>query len=191
MRVLSLACSLNSSSTPSSSHLLSDQLLSEFHGLGVDGETVRVADHTMSPGVEKDMGEGDAWPGLRKKLLAADILILATPIWLGHPSSVCQRVLERLDAELAESDEEGRLLTYGKVAGVVVVGNEDGAHKVSADESRCSCRSSCPCTSVHPSEPDFIPAVPHRGGRSLPNWRCPGQVVPSSRDRSVRGAVLL
>jgi hypothetical protein len=52
---------------------------------------------------------------------------------MGQHSSVCQRVLERLDAELSETDDEGRLLTYGKVAIAVVVGNEDGAHKISAD----------------------------------------------------------
>ncbi|MBG6104149.1 multimeric flavodoxin WrbA [Micromonospora vinacea] len=60
--------------------------------------------------------------------MAAQVLIIATPIWLGQPSSVCKMVLERLDAELSETDAEGRLLTYGKVAGVAVVGNEDGAH---------------------------------------------------------------
>ncbi|WP_299534537.1 flavodoxin family protein [uncultured Streptomyces sp.] len=133
MRVLSLVCSLSPSPARSSSHLLADQVTKEFDRLGVPGDVVRVADHDVRPGVETDMGDGDAWPALREKVLAADILILATPIWLGHPSSICQRVLERLDAELSESDDEGRLLTYGKVAGVAVVGNEDGAHKVSAD----------------------------------------------------------
>jgi multimeric flavodoxin WrbA len=63
----------------------------------------------------------------------SDILLIATPIWVGHPSSIAQKVVERLDAELAETDEQGRLLTYGKVGIVAVVGNEDGAHKVSAD----------------------------------------------------------
>lgn len=72
-------------------------------------------------------------PELRQRVLDADILVLATPIWLGHPSSICQRVLERLDAELSETDDEGRMLTYDKVAAVADVGNEVGAHKVSAD----------------------------------------------------------
>ncbi|GGS42928.1 hypothetical protein GCM10010221_47600 [Streptomyces parvus] len=79
------------------------------------------------------MGDGDAWPAIREKVLAADILLIATPIWLGHPSSVCQRVLERLNAESSETDDQGRPHTYGKVAVVAVVGNEDGADKVSAD----------------------------------------------------------
>ncbi|SCK46286.1 NADPH-dependent FMN reductase [Streptomyces sp. AmelKG-E11A] len=65
--------------------------------------------------------------------MAADILLLATPIWLGHPSSLCQRVLERLNADISETDDQGRQLFTGKVGAVAVVGNEDGAHKVSAD----------------------------------------------------------
>jgi multimeric flavodoxin WrbA len=65
--------------------------------------------------------------------LDSDILVLSTPIWLGHPSSVAQRVLERLDAELSDTDAAGRPVMVGKVAIVAVVGNEDGAHKVIAD----------------------------------------------------------
>ncbi|RLV64998.1 flavodoxin [Streptomyces sp. CBMAI 2042] len=107
--------------------------MAEFEGHGVRGEIVRVADHDVRPGVGVDLGDGDAWPAIREKVLAADILLIATPIWLGHPSSVCQRVLERLNAESSETDDEGRPLVYGKVGAVAVVGNEDGAHKVSAD----------------------------------------------------------
>ncbi len=79
------------------------------------------------------MGDGDQWPQLREKVLAADILLISTPVWLGHPSSITQRVLERLDAELSNNDEQGRPEMAGKVAAVSVVGNEDGAHKVIAD----------------------------------------------------------
>jgi hypothetical protein len=49
------------------------------------------------------------------------------------PSSLCQRVLERLNPDISETDGEGRQLPYGKVGLAAVVGNEDGAHKVSAD----------------------------------------------------------
>ncbi|MFH8611503.1 flavodoxin family protein [Streptomyces sp. NPDC018029] len=133
MRALSLVCTLNASPAPSSSQLLSDQVLRELEKLDVTTETVRVADHQVLPGVAIDMGGDDAWPALREKVLQADILLIATPIWLGHPSSICQRVLERLNAESSETDEQGRPFTYGKVAVVAVVGNEDGAHKVSAD----------------------------------------------------------
>ncbi|UNO38837.1 NAD(P)H-dependent oxidoreductase [Streptomyces sp. MST-110588] len=133
LSAIALVCTLRPSPSPSSSALLARQVMAAFADLDIHGETVRVADHDVRPGVQIDMGEGDAWPALREKIQAADILLLATPIWLGHPSSVAQRVLERLDAELSETDDEGRLLTYGKAAAVAVVGNEDGAHKVSAD----------------------------------------------------------
>ncbi|MEU3263537.1 flavodoxin family protein [Streptomyces bacillaris] len=133
MRALALVCTLNASPASSSSHHLAQQVMTEFEGHGVRGEIVRVADHGVRPGIGVDLGDGDAWPAIREKVLAADILLIATPIWLGHPSSVCQRVLERLNAESSETDDEGRPLVYGKVGAVAVVGNEDGAHKVSAD----------------------------------------------------------
>src|SRR5690606_12354657 len=85
------------------------------------------------PGVTSDEGVGDAWPALRQRLLAADIFIMGTPIWLGQPSSVCKRALERMDAFLSETDAEGRMVSFGRVAAVAVVGNEDGAHHVSAE----------------------------------------------------------
>jgi multimeric flavodoxin WrbA len=94
---------------------------------------VRVVDLDIRPGVTSDEGDGDAWPGLRRQILDADVLAVGTPVWLGQPSSVAKRVLERLDAFLGETDDAGRLLSYGKVAVVVVVGNEDGAHHVSAE----------------------------------------------------------
>ncbi|MCX5417898.1 flavodoxin family protein [Streptomyces sp. NBC_00059] len=132
-RALALVCTLSPSPKRSSSHLLADQIMAELSTLGVQGETVRVVDHDVRPGVEQDMGDGDAWPALREKVLAADIVLVSTPIWLGHPSSVCQRVLERLNADISETDDKGRQLFYGKVGIAAVVGNEDGAHKVSAD----------------------------------------------------------
>ncbi|MEH1166806.1 NAD(P)H-dependent oxidoreductase [Micromonospora sp. CPCC 205539] len=128
IRALVLNCTLKPSPAPSSSEQLAREVLAELAEQGVDGELVRVVDHDVRFGVSTDEGGGDGWPAIRAKLLAAQILIIATPIWLGQPSSVCKMVLERLDAELSETDAEGRLLTYGKVAGVAVVGNEDGAH---------------------------------------------------------------
>ena len=131
LRVLALACTLTPSPAESSSVLIAEQLLSAFAGHGATGEVVRVVDHDVRPGVELDMGDGDAWPGIRAKLMDADVLVLATPTWMGQHSSIAQRVLERLDAELSETDDEGRLLTFGKVAVAAVVGNEDGAHHIS------------------------------------------------------------
>ncbi|MFI5721490.1 flavodoxin family protein [Streptomyces cyaneofuscatus] len=133
MRALALVCTLNASPAPSSSHYIAEQVMAQLAHHDVAGKIVRIADHDVRPGVATDMGDGDAWPAIRKDILAADILLISTPIWLGHPSSICQRVLERLDAELSETDDQGRPYVYGKVAAVAVVGNEDGAHKVSAD----------------------------------------------------------
>ncbi|WP_404350446.1 NAD(P)H-dependent oxidoreductase [Phycicoccus jejuensis] len=132
LTALVLSCTLSPSPAPSSTELLSGQLLEALAEHGVTGSTVRVVDHDVTPGVEADMGDGDAWPAIRRQVLAADIVVLATPTWMGQHSSVAQRVLERLDAELGESDDEGRLLTYVKVGLVVVVGNEDGAHHICA-----------------------------------------------------------
>ncbi|MBQ0902252.1 NAD(P)H-dependent oxidoreductase [Micromonospora sp. U21] len=128
IRALALNCTLKPSPAPSSSDQLAREVLAELAEQGVDGDLVRVVDHDVRFGVSTDEGDGDGWPDIRAKLLSAQILIIATPIWLGQPSSVCKMVLERLDAELSETDAEGRHLTYGKVAGVAVVGNEDGAH---------------------------------------------------------------
>ena len=133
MRALVLVCSLKPSPAPSSSELLGREVLAALADHDVDGEVVRVADHNVKFGVSTDEGDGDAWPDIRRKLLACDILVIATPIWMGQPSSICKAVLERLDAELSETDDQGRMLTFGKVAVVAVVGNEDGAHHVTAE----------------------------------------------------------
>lgn len=94
--------------------------------------TIRIADHDVRPGVTSDEGDGDAWPEIRTQILDADILVFGTPIWMGQPSSVAKRVLERMDAFLDETDEQGRMPSYSKVAVAAIVGNEDGAHNVSA-----------------------------------------------------------
>ena len=133
LKALALVCSLKASPAESSSELIARQVLDRLAGHGVAGESVRVADYDVRPGVDDDMGAGDEWPGILEKIRAADILVLATPTWLGNPSSIAQRVLERLDAQLSATDDEGRPAMFGKVAVVAVVGNEDGAHKIVAD----------------------------------------------------------
>ena len=132
LTALALNCTLSPSPAASSTELLAQQVLDQLAEHGVSGSQVRIVDHDVRPGVEMDMGEGDEWPAIREKVMAADILVLATPTWMGQHTSVAQRVLERLDAELSQTDDEGRLLTFGKVALAVVVGNEDGAHHISA-----------------------------------------------------------
>lgn len=132
-RCLVLSCTLKKSPAESSADLLGTQILAAFADLGVSGTLARVVDHDVRFGVSADEGDGDAWPVLRRQMLDAEILVLVTPIWMGQPSSVCKIVLERLDAELSETDDQGRLLTFGKVAAIGVVGNEDGAHHVTAE----------------------------------------------------------
>ncbi len=95
-------------------------------------ETVRVAALNIKPGVSSDEGEGDEWPALREQILAADILIFGGPIWMGQISSIAKRVLERMDAFISETDDQGRMPSYSKVAVAAIVGNEDGAHFSSA-----------------------------------------------------------
>lgn len=123
-------CSLKASdaSEKSSTDKLVGDMLGAMRPYGVSGEVVRGADFDIRPGVLSDEGEGDEWPELRKRILKADIFILGTPIWLGQPSSIAKRVLERMDAFLSETDSASRMPASGKVAVAAVVGNEDGAH---------------------------------------------------------------
>lgn len=131
---IALNCTLKpSSAEPSSTDVLLYQLKAALEAHGVTTtETIRIADHDVKPGTDSDMGEGDAWPDIRAKILAADILVFGTPIWLGNPSSVARRVLERLDAFLSETDDASRTPAFGKVAVAAIVGNEDGAHATTA-----------------------------------------------------------
>ncbi|WP_267553102.1 flavodoxin family protein [Rhizobium rhizogenes] len=96
-------------------------------------KTIRLADYNILPGVKSDEGPTDEWPDIRRRILEADILVFGTPIWMGQPSSVAKRALERMDAFLSETDEQGRMPSYGRIAVIAVVGNEDGAHHVSAE----------------------------------------------------------
>jgi multimeric flavodoxin WrbA len=135
LKVFGFNCSLKNSkaSETSSTDVLMRQMFDALAYLGAKGEFVRAADFNIKPGVKSDEGEGDDWPALRKRMLAADIVVIGTPIWLGQPSSVCKRVLERMDAFLDEKDDRGRMTSYGKVAICCVVGNEDGAHHSAAE----------------------------------------------------------
>jgi multimeric flavodoxin WrbA len=132
LTAVALNCSLKrSTGEDSSTDRMIGLIVSELKKQGVDFTgTIRLADHEVKPGVTSDEGEGDEWPALRARILAADILIFGTPIWLGQLSSLAKRVVERMDAFLSETDGKGRMPSYGKVALVAVVGNEDGAHWV-------------------------------------------------------------
>ncbi|MCS0637486.1 NAD(P)H-dependent oxidoreductase [Streptomyces sp. LP05-1] len=130
MRALVINCTLKKSPEPSNTHALAQVVADQLVSYGVEVQFVRAVDLAVHPGVTRDEGDGDEWPEVRDKVLDAEILVVASPTWLGRPSSVAQRVLERMDAMLSETDDEGRPVAYNRVAGVVVTGNEDGAHHV-------------------------------------------------------------
>jgi multimeric flavodoxin WrbA len=132
LRALAINCTLKASPAPSSTDRMLGLLADALEDHGVDTTTIRAVDLDLLPGVSSDEGPGDEWPPVRQQLLDSQILVLGTPVWLGNPSSVCRRVLERLDAFLDETDDQGRIITSGRVAAVATVGNEDGAHNVSA-----------------------------------------------------------
>jgi multimeric flavodoxin WrbA len=135
LKALAFNCSLKSADAEetSSTETLLFQLVAKLQEFDVQTEVIRAVDHDIKAGTDHDMGNGDAWPALREKLLEAEIVVIATPIWLGQPSSVAKRVLERIDAFIEELDAVNRMKTFGKVGLVAVVGNEDGAHHVAAE----------------------------------------------------------
>jgi multimeric flavodoxin WrbA len=135
VRAVALNCSLKASPEPSNTQALANVVLDALKGHGVETTTFRLADLSIPPGVQSDLGAGDDWPRIREAILGAEILLVLTPTWLGRPSSLAQRALERMDAMLSENDDQGRPVAYNRVAGVVVTGNEDGAHHVISEVS--------------------------------------------------------
>lgn len=135
LKAIALNCTLKADSAePSSTDKMIGVVAGELKKHEVElVETVRVAALDIKPGVTSDEGDGDEWPALRAKVLAADILILGTPVWMGQMSSVAKRVCERMDAFLSETDDQGRMPSFGKVVLAAIVGNEDGAHAISAN----------------------------------------------------------
>lgn len=133
LTAFALNCTLKRGDAPSSTDAMIAVVLDALRRRGVAGESARLANFDVKPGVTSDEGEGDDWPALRRRILQADIFLLATPIWLGQPSSLAKRALERMDAFLGETDERSRMPPYGRVALAAVVGNEDGAHHCHAE----------------------------------------------------------
>ena len=134
LTALFLNCTLKPSPQASHTDLLIDNSVAIMQAQGVSTEVVRVVDHDVAPGVQVDMTEhgadSDQWPALQEKVVAADVLVLATPIWLGEKSSVCTRVVERLYGWSGERNEQGQSAYYGRVGGCLVTGNEDGIKHV-------------------------------------------------------------
>jgi multimeric flavodoxin WrbA len=125
-----LNCTLKRPEEKSHTDLLLSVPAEIMRRAGVAVETIRPAGMPIAFGVQPDMTEHgwpeDAWPALWKKIAAADILVLGTPIWLGEESSVCRLVIERLYAMSALLNDRGQSSFYGKVGGAVITGNEDG-----------------------------------------------------------------
>jgi multimeric flavodoxin WrbA len=130
-----LNCSLKGSDQESNTQQLTDHVIAALEERDVSSKVFRLADMQIPPGVETDLGGSDDWPGLHDRILASEILVIATPTWVGRPSSLAQRALERMDAMLSETDDDERPVAYNRVAGVVVTGNEDGAHHVISEIS--------------------------------------------------------
>lgn len=125
--------------SPGLSHteLLIEKSASILRAEGVDVEIIRTVDHDLPPGVQPDMTEhgaaSDTWPELWRRVLAADIIVIATPIWLGQASSVTRRLLERLYAQSGQLNDRGQSVFMNKVAGCLVGGNEDGMKHVASE----------------------------------------------------------
>ncbi len=131
LRAMFVNCTLKRSPALSHSQGLADVAIRVMEAQGVAVEVIRAVDHELPPGVQPDMTEHgwprDDWPSLYEKVQAADILVLATPIWLGEKSSVCTAFVERLYGSSALLNDAGQYAYYGRVGGCIVTGNEDGA----------------------------------------------------------------
>ncbi len=131
LRALFINGTLKPSPQPSHTQALAERSIAILRHLGVTVDVIRAVDHVLAPGVVPDLTEQgadrDDWPQLFARVLDADIVVLLTPIWLGEPSSVITRVVERLYGNSGLLNDAGQYAYYGRAAGVIVTGNEDGA----------------------------------------------------------------
>lgn len=132
LKAVLLNCTLKKSPAVSNTQALMEIVINTLEGLDVECESIRIVDHNVPFGVSSDEGDGDEWPPILEKIIAADILIIGMPIWFGVRSSVAQLVIERLDGTYNDTNDVGQYPLYNTVGGVVVTGNEDGAHDCSA-----------------------------------------------------------
>jgi multimeric flavodoxin WrbA len=130
LKALYINCTLKKSPDKSHTDTLMNVSKEIMKKEKVSIEEFRFIDHNIATGIYPDMTEygwnEDEWPTLFKKVNEADILIVGTPIWLGEKSSECQKLIERLYAMSGKTNEKGQYLFYGKAAGCVITGNEDG-----------------------------------------------------------------
>jgi multimeric flavodoxin WrbA len=131
LRALYINCTLKRSPAVSNTRGLADLSIAIMERNGVAVEVVRAVDHEIATGVQPDMTEHgwarDEWPAIFQKVMAADILVLLSPIWLGEKASVCTRVIERLYGNSHLLNDDGQYVYYGRSAGCIITGNEDGA----------------------------------------------------------------
>ncbi|MFE1951944.1 flavodoxin family protein [Streptomyces sp. NPDC059524] len=131
LRALVINCTLKRSPERSHTQGLIDISTGIMERQGVEVEVLRAVDLDHATGVWPDMTEHgwetDEWPAVYEKVMAADILTLAGPVWLGDNSSVMKRVIERLYACSSILNDRGQYAYYGRVGGCLITGNEDGA----------------------------------------------------------------
>src|SRR5688500_12006214 len=131
LKALIFNCTLKKSPEVSNTQGLIDISKGIFEKHGVEVEIIRPIDYDIATGVYPDMRKKgwavDEWPALYKKVEAADILIIAGPIWLGDNSSVTKRTIERLYGGSGDLNDKGQYIYYGKAGGCLITGNEDGA----------------------------------------------------------------
>jgi multimeric flavodoxin WrbA len=130
LRATFMNCTLKRTPEVSNTQGLIDISAEIMRRQGVDVEEVRVVDHDLARGVWPDMTEHgwarDEWPAIYERVIASDILVVCTPIWLGEKSSVCTHVIERLYGNSHLLNDAGQYAYYGRVGGCLVTGNEDG-----------------------------------------------------------------
>lgn len=127
LKALVLNCTLKKSPETSNTEALINETIKFFDKERVSTEVLRLADFNIAHAMEVDAGEGDEWPMFHEKVLGADILIIATPIWMGEKSSYATKAIERIYAGSSETNDKGQYIYYNRVAGALVTGNEDGA----------------------------------------------------------------
>lgn len=136
LTALFINCSIKKDKQQSHTQTLMNKAAGIMKTQGVSVEHIYALDHTIAFGMMKDgqtNGQADDWPTLQQKILAADILVIGTPIWLGVKSSVATQVIERMYAYSADQNEKGQYAYYGKTAGCVITGNEDGIKHCAMD----------------------------------------------------------
>lgn len=130
LKAVFLNCTLKKSPRVSNTEGLIRKSMAIMEANKVKTELIRVVDHEVAFGIYPDMTDygwdKDFWPEIQKKVMAADILVIGAPIWLGAKSSVATMVVERLYANSAKLNEDGQYAYYGKVGGCLITGNEDG-----------------------------------------------------------------